>query len=54
MKKTYITPAVCINAAEEATIIATSIGVGANTGDMGGKITVDVAEENAWNIWSED
>lgn len=54
MKKTYITPAVCINAAEEATIIATSIGVGANTSDMNGKVTVDVEQEASWDIWDED
>ena len=54
MKKTYISPEVCINAVEQANIIALSLGVGANTGDMEGTVVVDAPEQKEWNIWSED
>ena len=43
MKKTYITPDVCVDEINATSIIATSgdIKVGANTSSMGGPVTAD-------------
>lgn len=42
MKKTYITPDVCVEEFNATSIIATStINIGANTSAMGGTVTAD-------------
>lgn len=52
MKKTYISPALRIEVAEAAQMLAESLAINTGTKVDGGDALTK--EDNAWDIWSEE
>ena len=51
MKKTYLIPAMQVEEAQAAQMLAESLGISSKEVDGGAALT---KEENNWNIWDEE
>ena len=54
MKKTYISPVSKVVRVGVAQMMATSPGVTINSGDSVDAASVDVHEDNGWDIWDNE
>ena len=52
MKKTYIIPALQVNEAQAAQMLAESLTINSNTTVDGGQALTK--EDNAWDIWDDE